>query len=258
MIVAAALLLPLCCAERGIGLTEEERASAAEALAAEEEARMAVPVAEKERLAQLEVEKLQKAPPTRPRKVPVRDKPKRPPPAAGADDGAARRAIGISESERRQHAEALEREEAARFAEPQSSKEERARRELEKLNRKLRRKPKPPSARRCALSLGARPPPPLPTCPPAGRGTTTGRAAVPSSRRRGRSRGGSPGGGSSSALLICSAPAAPPFRRPPAAAWRRRTPGGRDAAALGIPAAAQRPVPRQQCREGRATAARGM
>lgn len=44
----------------GIGLTEEERASAAEALAAEEEARLAKSADEKAARAQKELEKLQK------------------------------------------------------------------------------------------------------------------------------------------------------------------------------------------------------
>eukprot|EP00038_Savillea_parva_P013966 m.9706 g.9706 ORF g.9706 m.9706 type:complete len:211 (+) comp2667_c0_seq1:221-853(+) len=143
---------------RGIGLTEEERASAAEALEAEEAARLAKTAADKEARAKKELEKMQHRV-KKQREVEKRAKAqeaaaasqptliKKATPAPQASEKAASeeedsellrraRAIGLTDEQRAAHEKELQLEEDRRFAVPKSAKEDRARRELEKLNKR--------------------------------------------------------------------------------------------------------------------------
>jgi hypothetical protein len=169
---------------RGIGLTDEERASAADELAKEEADRLSQTAEEKEARAQRELDRLtrltDKAAALRRRMIAERAK------GSGVTDptpraegaGAAHeaeplakntaanpsgsssdtepeselirraRAIGISEEERAAHALELEAEEEQRLAEPKSAKQARAERELEKLNRQAEKRNKEKKAKK--------------------------------------------------------------------------------------------------------------
>lgn len=127
---------------RGIGLTAEERATARDALAAEEAARFATPADIKKAKAQAEIEKLKRK--SKKSKQAVRSRasnknaqrnqPKNSKEPYSVDHHEEQdtntlkrvRGIGLTEEEKAEHAAALDAEEQKRFSESQDSKEARA------------------------------------------------------------------------------------------------------------------------------------
>eukprot|EP00729_Bicosta_minor_P009149 gene9149-18490_t len=144
---------------RGIGLSEDEKLSAAKELQDEEEKRFAESKASKEQKANKELEKMRLKEERRKQrakeaakakaegKVPPKPKPaakkQAPPPKAAEEEDSAMlervRGIGITDEEREAHAAELEREEASRMAIPEAEKRRKAQAELDKLNKKYGR-----------------------------------------------------------------------------------------------------------------------
>lgn len=132
---------------RGIGLSEEERASAKEALAKEEAARLSLTQEQKEAMAKSELNKMM-------RKTKKAANPRKKVPGAGAGGSAKTtrkairpagedlaeelvgRSIGISDEERKEFARELEEEERRRFATDEEEKKKQAQIEMAKLNKK--------------------------------------------------------------------------------------------------------------------------